>query len=266
MEDSIKNIHDELLILLGVLHRFCIEHNIRYSLHGGTMLGAVREHGFILWDDDADVTFSRTEYDKFTRLVKRELVNEYIKYDEDSRYPKLVMRRKGHPLVWIDLFVYDYITENPMLRRVKIIGTQFFILITRTRSEQDLSNKHGVHSRIAKVCMSILVGSASIIPYSLRLNMAKKFMTMFPGDKSFVHRSNDTNVGMKMILPANVLDEQILVPFETSYFSVYKEYNNILISSYGPNYMIPVKDKVDEVHEISLNKEREYFVKKFFER
>ena len=45
------------LELLKQFIEICNKLNLRYSMGGGSLLGAVRHHGFIPWDDDIDVNF-----------------------------------------------------------------------------------------------------------------------------------------------------------------------------------------------------------------
>ena len=49
--------------LLIQFDKVCREHNLRYSLAFGTLLGCIRHDGFIPWDDDIDVFMPREDYE-----------------------------------------------------------------------------------------------------------------------------------------------------------------------------------------------------------
>ena len=51
-DDQIQEI---LLSILKEFDAYCNRHGLTYYVSAGTLLGAVRHHGFIPWDDDVDV-------------------------------------------------------------------------------------------------------------------------------------------------------------------------------------------------------------------
>lgn len=79
-----------LLFLIKKIHEICDEHNIIYNVFGGTMLGAVRHHGMIPWDDDIDITMPRPDYDRFIEIVRNSYSDKYCVYvypDKGYAYP-----------------------------------------------------------------------------------------------------------------------------------------------------------------------------------
>lgn len=60
-----KEYKSKILNMLILFAHYCDQYNLKYSLSGGTLLGAIRHKGFIPWDDDIDVCMPRTDYERF---------------------------------------------------------------------------------------------------------------------------------------------------------------------------------------------------------
>ena len=71
---EIRNIEVEIL---RQFVSFCEQHNLKYFLVGGTLIGAVRHQGFVPWDDDMDVAMPRKDFEKFRELTMDGKLGDY---------------------------------------------------------------------------------------------------------------------------------------------------------------------------------------------
>ena len=69
-ELNLQEIQQREFIMLKMVSELCDFHQIPYYLCGGTLLGAVRHHGFIPWDDDIDLLMPRPAYDRFIEVAR----------------------------------------------------------------------------------------------------------------------------------------------------------------------------------------------------
>ena len=75
---TLQQLHQVQLEALCELDRVCKLHDIRWFLHGGTLLGALRHGGPIPWDDDVDVAMLREDYDRFVELAVPDLDPRFV--------------------------------------------------------------------------------------------------------------------------------------------------------------------------------------------
>ena len=54
-DKGIREAQGHILEILKWIDYICTKNNITYFIQGGTLLGAVREKGFIPWDNDGDI-------------------------------------------------------------------------------------------------------------------------------------------------------------------------------------------------------------------
>ena len=133
-DDQLKDLQRQLLCILDDFDSVCKKEGIKYSLGGGTALGAIRHHGFIPWDDDVDVNMCREDYEKFCRCFEHELSDRYWLHTPEGR-PDLglgfcKLRRKNSVFktkedfnntqagVNIDIFIVENTYNNTILRNL----------------------------------------------------------------------------------------------------------------------------------------------------
>ena len=94
------------LVSLEILHTvatICEEQNFRYSLIYGTLIGAIRHHGYIPWDDDVDIMMPRMDGVTMT-----------IKLREHHEFPVIMLSAKSEEtdkVIGLNIGADDYVTK-----------------------------------------------------------------------------------------------------------------------------------------------------------
>ena len=118
-----------VLDILLEIDCLCREHDIEYYLAAGSSIGAVRHHGFLPWDDDADVYMTYSNWEKFRKLSDllpddRELITvdngDYTSEYTINRYADISTTRMYRYLcsspqpagIAVDIIVLDPVPDN----------------------------------------------------------------------------------------------------------------------------------------------------------
>lgn len=85
--EELRRLQRVLLDMLLEVDRVCQKNGVKYSLSGGTFLGAVRHKGFIPWDDDLDIMVIGEEYKRFREACIRDLDPEKYFFQDHTTDP-----------------------------------------------------------------------------------------------------------------------------------------------------------------------------------
>ena len=123
---TLKEIQSQSLEILQVVHDYCISYGIKYSLAYGTLIGAIRHHGFIPWDDDIDIIMPRPDYERFISSFRAPGLGIDSEKDPDFylNYCRVfdTSKTRSHTIlpvgkgfqggVWIDVFPADGVSDD----------------------------------------------------------------------------------------------------------------------------------------------------------
>lgn len=244
---ELKEIQRRNLELLCLVDDACRKYGIKYSLHGGTLLGAERDGKIIPWDDDTDLSITREEFEKLVRISR------------DNSLPFAIERSTGAPWVtWLsvngadgiktttDLFIWDYISESKTKQMIKVTLLRFVQGMLKTKiNRSDYTKK-----QLIPVLFSYYFGRLFTLKAKLRIydSISIRFLT---GKKKFIHRSNDSYVGVSYIFDADYMKTYKDINLEGRPFMVNTRYVEFLIRNYGKDYLIPPKEadrKIEHGH------------------
>ena len=232
-----------LLKMLLFIDDFCTENGLRYSLGGGTLLGAIRHSGFIPWDDDVDIMMPRQDYEKF--IASFNSSSQVLKCEDHSNvsdysYPFAKIYHMGTILrecdskeeshIFIDLFPIDAYPNRYWLRKVYIIAVTLLKALLYMKKvtwlrKGKLSLKRfmakGISTFVPKAMLQFLIDKLA----KFYLNSQTEWSGALLGRYSF-----------KECYPNDVFESYIRVPFEKHELSVIEKYDSYLRQHYG-NYL-----------------------------
>ena len=122
---DLEELHQVQLGMLEKLIEVCEENRLTYFLAFGSLLGAVRNHKIIEWDDSIDVVMPYEDYVTLTKLPQNTWGSDLFMqtYDSDSQYPRIYakLRNSSTTLIKADYAKYDmnhgiYINIMPLVR------------------------------------------------------------------------------------------------------------------------------------------------------
>lgn len=153
---------------------FCEEHDILSYLCGGGAIGAVREGGFVPWDDDLDFFMPRADYERFCALWPREASKQFVLErpsanfvnhnnfttirDRQSTFIKTYQTDLDivHGIA-VDVFPLDVAPNKPRKQRMQKIWAMVYALF----SEQLIPETHGTAIKLGSSALLGLFHSRS---------------------------------------------------------------------------------------------------------
>ena len=252
--EELKQLQRVELEMLIEVDRICKQHHIKYSLDGGTLLGAVRHKGFIPWDDDIDLIMLREEYVKFKKACEQDLdtkrffLQDY-ETDKNYRWGYAKLRRnntkfirlgqehlKQNAGVFIDIFVADNVPDNFIIKRLHhslcfLIRKTLYSEVKRQLTTNPFSK--GINGLL---CMIPRDGVFGVRNWLAKVSNRKR-------TELISHYTLQYPKSCKYGLPRKCFDEFIELEFEGRKFPGFKEYDCYLSGHYGDYMKLPPKEQ-----------------------
>ncbi len=251
---ELRKLQLNLLEMLVEIDRICRKYHIKYSLDGGTLLGAVRHGGFIPWDDDIDVIMRREEYQKFYRACRKDLdtsrffLQEY-RTDPYYRWGYEKLRRKHTEFIrlgqehlkirtgiFVDIFVADNVPDHPAVRRLHLFAC--YIIRKLLYAELGMRNAGCAPLRVWYWLLYKLVPRDMVFYWrNCIARQCNRKKTQLVRHMTYPYARS--RYGM----PAVCFDEMEDILFEGYRFLAFKQYDKYLTALYGDYRKLPPKEK-----------------------
>lgn len=242
---SLNEIHAELLRILDYIDTTLRSHHIWYSLAYGTVLGAVRENGFIPWDKDADVYLKITQLDQ-ARKVLRDNIPDYLEYvdgsvDNVNVFDNIKSKKYGE-LAEVDLYILVGAPniDGWSVKKLKRLLLRNRILVKLTCAKSASVKKLGKKYKV--IPFLIIKGIMHLIPNSVIRDYIKKKELQYSYINSKYCMSLVSYDSLGDIRKKEIVDNVIDHIFEGRQFKIPKEYDAYLRGEYGDDYMTPKKN------------------------
>ncbi len=241
------------LAMLDEIDRICAKYGIRYFADSGTLIGAVRDGGYIPWDDDIDLVMLREDYERFVQAAPAKLPphlklqtayteENYLRAHAQLRDSRTTGcseedRKAGYNCgIFVDLFPLDAMPDGTFRRKLwmKELDIVWMTLYTWYRFDY-------YETRTAAGYLLHKLGKLLHIPMKTAYRFYERICTRYAGknteyvcDIVFLRHTDHPEWRREWFA------EAVRMPFENRQIPVPAGYDGRLRAEYG-EYMTPAK-------------------------
>ncbi len=233
-----------------------------YYLVFGTLLGAVRQNGFIPWDADIDVAMHREHYERlreyFQTQPEEDLFYEHYLSEPNHISPHALLKIKGtkvyyhiekssryplkHDGIFIDIFPIDSVDANEKKQFRQADRILRLKRLVTLKAAPTYAEKTSKWKRICKSAVSIIL---SPISFRALNRAADKTMQRYDNQTAseYVAILTDPHIFTKQRFPRSCFSKPIRVVFEGTEFSAPSDPDLFLRIRYGDYMTLPPEDQ-----------------------
>lgn len=283
MDRKIRMGEDYKKILLKLLKSYiniCEKQHLRYFAAYGTLLGAIRHHDIIPWDDDIDVFMPRPDYEKFISFFldnndsELEVVTPYNNKNYNLSFAKLcaknttILENEDYRTTigaYIDIFPLDGAPESEEERKT---------LINKCRIMEAILYESGYRVTCHKIRQNIRLRQFSILIFSMLglyglfrpilLKRIQKICLKYKYDNSSTVASYLLGIyGLNSFFNKSWFGSYLIVPFNDMNIRIPQGYDSYLKQKYGDYMILPAPEERICIHEVAyVNFEKRLSLKK----
>ena len=236
------NLHDmqlEMVKMIADIDKLFKENDIKYTLLGGSVLGAIRHKGFIPWDDDMDIAVWRKDFDKAENLLANlkpytyEFARKHIIPDAPTGHLHLINEK--YPIELspsIDVFALDKVPADKKERKkVQFMANIFHATVYRKPPKNRGKFNKFIFTIFFAITPNFVLDILQQWSYRYMLNLSNK---------------NYENLGnifgaynIKEDFKAEIYENLTLAEFENLSLPIPKDYDFYLTQMYGDYMKLP---------------------------
>jgi len=263
---------DSKLILLDTLKsidKCCRDNNIDYSLSWGSLIGSIRHHGFIPWDDDMDLMMSRNNYNRFIEVYDdprfciytpskdKNCIQLLTKvYRKDTMVIFDNYKKKSLFGLWISIFPYDNAPDEELKKWERTRTFLQNLYHYKTARYLDINSIRRFRRNVVKFFLKV-----PVIPFSsfFLAEKIERHLSKYNNKKTTnicIWESDDFT--RFLYFPSELFDEHIDVDFDGVKCRIIKGYDQFLRMYYGDYMQLPPEEKRAPSHNYKAYYVNEY--------
>lgn len=268
--EELRELQLKQLDMLLFFKKFCEKNELTFFLCGGGCIGALREGGFLPWDDDLDILMPRPDYELMIHLWKKQVKSErflLLKTDDDIFTGNIfvnivdtdytcIKANQAHLDIPHGLAMDVFPLDPSANRKFDTYIQYFWTMVYSLFLAQIVPENHG---KLASFFSKLLLGIFKKKKTRNKIwRFAEKQMTKYNiEDTEYLKELCSGPTSMKLKFPKEIFKSAISVDFEGHKMPIPVGYDEYLTIAFGDYTRPPSKEEQEPHHDLvylNLNK------------